>query len=167
MTDRFVNIAFHQARWLVIFSYFVGITLDTMLVLNSANLYLPPFTLLLLLYWCAQFLKQTHFISAFILGLLLDALYQTTLGAHALLFIVVTFIMLRYRLLFRSHSVLQQALVIFFYLYAYQLLSFVILAPVLQSDAQIAYWLMPFSCLLIWPVLALCLRWLTQRLIRA
>lgn len=164
--DRFINIEFQQARWLVILSYFIGVTLDTMLVMEQATLTLPPFSLLLLLYWSAQFLKQTHFVSAFVLGLLLDALYQSTLGAHALIFIILTFIMLRYRLLFRTHSVLQQALVIFFYLYAYQLLIFVVLAPVLHNGALTAFWLMPFSVLLIWPLMALSLRWLTQRFIR-
>ncbi|MDG6777502.1 rod shape-determining protein MreD [Thiomicrorhabdus sp. zzn3] len=165
MTDRFINLELSQARWLVIFSYLIALFLDTMMIMQNANLLIPPFTLLLQMYWSAQFLKHTHFVSAFVLGLLLDALYQTVLGTHALMFIILTFIMLRYRLLFRSHSVLQQALVIAFYLYAYQFMGYVLFAPVLEETQQIHYWIMPLTALVFWPLLALSLRWLTQKLI--
>jgi rod shape-determining protein MreD len=162
MTDRFLKLELAQARWVVILTLLLGLIIDTMLALQEASLLAPPFSLLFLMYWSAQFLKNTHFIAAFVLGLLLDALYQSVLGAHALIFIIITFIMLRYRLLFRSHSVLQQALVIAFYLLIYQFLSFVLLAPVLDSEQALLYWSMPLSSLVIWPLLALGLRWLTQ-----
>ncbi|MDG6773499.1 rod shape-determining protein MreD [Thiomicrorhabdus sp. ZW0627] len=167
MTDRFIDLEFSQARWLVLITYFLGLTLDTMMSMQDANLLAPSFTLMFLMYWSAQFLKNTHFLSAFLLGLFLDALYGTTLGAHSLILIVITFIMLRYRLLFRSHSVLQQAFVIIFYLMAYQFISYVMFSPTLDSDQKIEYWLMPFTSLIAWPILALSLRWVTQRLITA
>ncbi|WP_373020807.1 rod shape-determining protein MreD [Thiomicrorhabdus sp.] len=165
MTDRFINLEFSQARWLVLITYFLGLTLDTMMSMQEATLLAPSFTLLFLMYWSAQFLKNTHFISAFLLGLLLDALYGTTLGAHSLILITITFIMLRYRLLFRSHSVLQQAFVIIFYLMAYQFISYVMFSPNLTEDQALYYWSMPFTSLIAWPILALSLRWVTQKLI--
>ncbi|WP_028486144.1 rod shape-determining protein MreD [Thiomicrorhabdus chilensis] len=164
MTDRFLNLELAQARWLVLLTLLLGLILDTMMSLQDAQLLAPPMTLLFLMYWSAQFLKNTHLIAAFILGLLLDALYQTILGTHALIFITITFIMLRYRLLFRSHSVLQQALVMVFYLFVYQFLSYLLYAPVLDQQQSIRFWLMPFTGLIIWPILALSLRWLTQKL---
>ncbi len=165
MTDRFMDIEFAQARWLVFTSYIIALIIDTMMLMQQSSLLAPPFTLLTLMYWAAQFIKNTHFISAFVLGLMMDAMLQTTLGAHAMIFIVLTFIMLRYRLLFRSHSVLQQALVIGFYLLLYQFLSLVMFSPSLESGQLSLYWSMPAVAMLVWPFLALLLRWLTQKLV--
>ncbi|MEA3405690.1 MAG: rod shape-determining protein MreD [Pseudomonadota bacterium] len=165
MTDRFIDVEFSQARWLVITSYLLGLVIDTMMIMQQGSILAPPFSLLILLYWTAQFIKNTHFISAFILGLLMDAMLQTTLGAHSLIFIVLTFIMLRYRLLFRSHSVLQQALVIGFYLLFYQFLSLVMFSPALDEEQTLLFWLMPAVTMVVWPFVALILRWLTRTLI--
>lgn len=165
MTDRFINLEYAQARWLVIFSFLFGLTLDTMSIMQEATLFMPPFTALFLMYWSAQFLKHTHFISAFVLGIFLDALYQTTMGSHALILIILTFIMLRYRLLFRTHSVLQQAIVIVFYLFTYQFLAYILYSQDLNEEQLIHYWVMPFGALIAWPVIALSLRKLTQTFI--
>jgi len=165
MTDRFMDVEFSHARWLVFTSYLLGLIVDTMMIMQQGSILAPPFSLLILMYWTAQFIKNTHFISAFILGLLMDAMLQTTLGAHALIFIVLTFIMLRYRLLFRSHSVLQQALVIGFYLVLYQFLTWVMFSPALTEDQTLSFWLMPAVAMVVWPFIALILRWLTRILI--
>lgn len=164
MTDRFVALELSQARWLVITTYLLAIIVDTMMIMQQSSLLAPPFTLMLLLYWAAQFVKNTHFIPAFVLGLLMDAMLQTTLGAHSLLFIISTFIMLRYRLLFRSHSVIQQAFVIGFYLLFYQTLIFFLFSPSLEPGEYSLFWSMPAIGMLIWPLMALALRWLSQKL---
>lgn len=165
MTDRFVDIEFSQARWLVFSTYLLAVIIDTMMIMQQGSLLAPPFSLLLLLYWSAQFIKNTHFISAFILGLLMDAMLQTTLGAHSMTFIILTFAMLRYRLLFRSHSIIQQAFVIGFYLLLYQTLIFVLFSPSLETGQYTQFWSMPAIGMLIWPVIALGLRWISQKII--
>ena len=164
MTDRFMDLDFSQARWLVITSYLLALVIDTMMIMQQGSLLAPPFTLMVLMYWTAQFLKNTHFISAFVLGLLMDAMLQTTLGAHSMVFIVLTFIMLRYRLLFRSHSVIQQAFVIAFYLLFYQILTFLLFSPTLQTGEFALFWSMPLAGLFAWPIIALTLRWFTQKI---
>jgi len=165
MTDRFVDLELSQTRWLVLSTYLLAVIIDTIMIMQQGSLLAPPFSILLLMYWTAQFVKQTHFVAAFVLGLLMDAMLQTTLGAHAMIFIVLTFVMLRYRLLFRSHSVIQQAFVIAFYLLIYQMLSLVIFAPTLQEGQYFQFWSMPLVGLLAWPIIALALRWLTRKLI--
>lgn len=165
MTDRFVDLEFSQARWLVLTTYLLAVIIDTMMIMQQGSLIAPPFSLMLLLYWSAQFVKNTHFISAFILGLLMDAMLQTTLGAHSMTFVILTFTMLRYRLLFRSHSVIQQAFVIGFYLLIYQVLIFIFFSPSLQTGQYMSFWSMPAIGMLIWPVIALSLRWVSQKLI--
>jgi len=164
MTDRFIDLEFSQARWLVFTSYLLALIVDTMMIMQQGSLLAPPFSLMLLMYWTAQFIKSTHFISAFILGLLMDAMLQTTLGAHSMMFIVLTFIMLRYRLLFRSHSVLQQAFVIAFYLLFYQVLTFFLFSPTLQSGEFSLFWSMPLVGMVAWTIIALSLRWFTQKI---
>ena len=163
MTDRFMDIELSQARWLVMTSYLLALIIDTMVIMQQSSIIAPPFTLMTLLYWTAQLLKNTHFISAFILGLLMDAMLQSTLGVHSMMFIILTFVMLRYRLLFRSHSVIQQAFVVAFYLLFYQILTFLLLSPTLQPGQYSLYWSMPAIGFIIWPIIALTLRWLTQK----
>lgn len=165
MSDRFIDLEFSQARWLVFTTYLLALIVDTMMIMQQGSLVAPPFSLLLLMYWTAQFLKHTHFFSAFILGLLMDAMLQTTLGAHSMIFIVLTFIMLRYRLLFRSHSVIQQAFVIGFYLAFYQILTFVLFSPNIETGQNLMFWLMPLAGMVAWLIIALLLRWVTRKLI--
>ena len=165
MTDRFVDLEFSQARWLVFTSYLLALIVDTMMIMQQGSLIAPPFSLLLLMYWTAQFIKHTHFFSAFILGLLMDAMLQTTLGAHSMIFIILTFVMLRYRLLFRSHSVIQQAFVIAFYLAFYQFLTYLLFSPSLQTGEYLLFWSMPLAGMIAWPIIALALRWITRKLI--
>ncbi|WP_127471050.1 rod shape-determining protein MreD [Thiomicrorhabdus aquaedulcis] len=165
MSDKILDVNIRQLRWLIILSYFFGLMFDTMLLLNKATLFIPPVTLFLTLFWCAQFTNRTHILSAFVLGLLADTLYQTTLGSHALLFVVITFMMIRHRLRFRAYPVWQQAFFISGYMMVYQLLNFIFFSPVLSSQEMVTYWVMPAAAILLWPVVSTILRVTMQKLV--
>jgi len=154
MTEQFISIRSSQARWLILVTFFLGLVIDSMVLLNSSMSFIPPMTLLALLYWSGHLLDRTYFISAFILGILADALYQTTLGAHALLYCIILFMMLRNRLQFRTYPTWQQAFIIGIYLLLYQALNTVFFSPVLVEETFVAYWSMPAAGILIWPIFA-------------
>jgi len=164
MTDKFVNMRSKQARWLILFSFVFALIIDSMTLLNSTLQFIPPISLIAVLYWSSHYLDKTYFVSAFILGILADALYQTTLGAHALLFCFILFMMIRNRLKFRSYPIWQQAFIIGIYLMVYQILSYILFHPVLTDGVFVPYWSMPAAAILIWPFASITLNKITQSL---
>lgn len=163
MSDKYQEIEFHQVKLLVISSYLIGIIFNIFSLREAWLTILPPIGLMLALFWSVQLLRNSHLITAFIIGLLYDGLYQTLLGSHALLFVLITFIMLRMRLRFRSYPLWQQGVVIGFYMLLYQVLHHFFFSPVLTDQTYLAYWLMPVFSALLWPGLVVTLRALSSR----
>lgn len=153
MTEKFITISSTKIRWLIIISFLIALIVDSMIMLNPDLTFLPPFTLLMVLYWSSHVVDSTYMVSAFILGTLADALYQTTLGAHALLYIIIVFMMLRIRLQFKTYPAWQQAFIIGIYLLFYQTLHTLFFSPVITKDIFVLYWTMPAAGILIWPLL--------------
>lgn len=163
MKEKFVSLKSSQFRWTILISYLFALIMDSMVILNSSLSFLPPFAILVVLYWSSQFTDSTYLFSAFILGVLADALHQTTLGAHALLYIIILFMMLRIRLQFKSYPAWQQAFIIGIYLLIYQVLNTLFFSPVLAEGMFVPYWSMPAASILIWPLLAGVLNRITFR----
>ena len=151
-----------QIRWLIIISFIFALIIDSMVLLNQSLAFIPPITLLMVLYWSSHVVDRTYFVSAFILGTLADALYQTTLGAHALLYVVIVFMMLRIRLQFKTYPAWQQAFIIGIYLLVYQALHTLFFSPVLDDGSFVPYWSMPAAGILIWPLLESMMNKITQ-----
>lgn len=163
MTEGFLSLKSAHVRWLIILTFIIGLVFDSMVLLNSDLGFIPPMALLAVFYWSCKASDTTYIVSAFILGLLADALHQTTLGAHALLYIIMLFAMLRHRLQFRTYPEWQQAFIIGVYLMVYQILNYLFFSPVLSGGSYIAYWTMPAAGILIWPFLTMTLNLLTSR----
>lgn len=163
MTEKFFTLSSGQIRWLILFSFLFALVIDTIVLLNPSLIFIPPITLLMVLYWSSHVVDRTYFVSAFLLGTLADALYQTTLGAHALLYIIVLFMMLRIRLQFKTYPAWQQAFIIGFYLLVYQALHTLFFSPVLDGGAFVPYWSMPAVGILVWPLLENMLNRITHR----
>ncbi len=154
MSNKLFKLNTSQARWIILISYIIALALDAIVLFGHPSPIFPPFTLFFLLYWCAYFLDRTHLFSAFLLGLMADTLYQTTLGAHALLFSIITFLMIRHRLRFKTYPVWQQAFFISLYMLCYQLLNFLFFNPILNQHDAVQYWTMPILSILLWPILS-------------
>lgn len=153
MTEKFVRLSSTHIRWLIVISYVFALIIDSMVILNNNLSFVPPMTLLMVLYWSSHVVDKTYIFSAFILGTLADALHQTTLGAHALMYIIVIFMMLRIRLQFKTYPAWQQAFIIGIYMLIYQALNTLFFTPVLDDGAFVPYWSMPAAAILVWPIL--------------
>ena len=138
----------------MITTYILALVIDTMALLGYSMPLVPPMTLFVLLYWCANFIDRTHLFTAFILGVLADTLYQTTLGAHALIYVILTFFMIRHRLRFKTYPVWQQAFSIALYMLLYQILVALFFSPVLDNGHFVLFWSMPAISLITWPFLS-------------
>lgn len=152
MTNNMHVVRFSSVKWLVFVSYFLGLVLDSMSSLGILPGHYPSFTLLLVFYWTIQIQNTTHLFSAFILGLLSDAIFNTTLGAHAILFSFLIFILLRTRLQFKSYPLWQQTLILTGYFYLFQLIGLLLFQPNLDDDSLMLYWAIPSLTLILWPL---------------
>lgn len=157
MNFAYHNIAFHSVKYLVITSYCLSLILSVYALRVDWLIILPPFTLMVLLFWVVQILNQTHLFTALTLGLLMDGLHQTLLGSHSLIFIIITFMMIRMRLRFRSTPLWQQSIMIGFYMLIFQILYFILYTPPLSEEGTMLYWFMPLMSILLWPLIALSL----------
>lgn len=163
MSDKVFSLHLSHVKWFLVLSYFVALVLDSMITLSFNLNFIPSFTLLILLFWSTQILNQTHLFTAFLLGLLTDASLQTALGAHGLIFLSITFLMLRARLRFKGYPLWQQSLIITMYFFIYQIVSWVLFQPALSDNAFIYYWVEPIIAGLLWPLISGFMHSLTHR----
>lgn len=163
MSNKFHNINFSQVSILVIVSYLVAISLTIITLNNPVLSFLPPFGLLVVLFWSLQLINSNHLVTAMLIGLVYDVLYITLLGSHALIFILVLFFMLRVRLRLRSYPLWQQGIFVGIYFFIYQLLHFLFFSPSFIETSPLFYWLMPVSAVFIWPALVVTLRALSNK----
>jgi rod shape-determining protein MreD len=151
MSDKFLERSFHQVKFLLIGTYVLAITLSMFSLRGDWLILLPPIALLMIFFWSVHLLNQSHLFTALFLGVIYDVLFNSLLGLHALLFIVLTFFMLRMRLRFRSYRLWHQSVVIGFYMAIYQALHYVLLNPLLNETTLWYYGLMPLAASIIWP----------------
>lgn len=153
MTEKILNIQFTQVKWLVFFSYFLALIIDTMGALGTLALPLPSITLLMLLIWTTLLQNKTHLFTALLLGLLSDSIFNSALGAHAIIFSLMVFLLLRIRIRFRSYPLWQQTFMMILYFFAVKLLGIFLLQPVFNETNSYIYWLSPLAITLLWPLL--------------
>lgn len=165
MANKVFSLTLANAKWMLFFSYLLVLVLDTMISLSELNLFLPLITFLVLMFWVTQLLSQTHLITAFILGLFFDTTLSTPLGSHALIFVILTFLMLRFRLRFKSFPIWQQGLIIGGYLLLFQAIGWFIFSPPLAGNDLIFYWLEAAVGALLWPLVVLIMQSLTRRFV--
>jgi len=162
MIKSYHDTSFQTAKFIVIFSYLTALVINVLAIRIDWLFILPPLTLMVLMFWIVQILDQTHLYTAMFLGLLHDALHNTLLGSHSLLFIVIAFIMLRMRLRFRSVPLWQQSTMIGVYLLIYQIGHFMFYDPALTDQQTYIYWSMPIAATFIWPVIVVILGQLSK-----
>jgi rod shape-determining protein MreD len=162
MTERINELEFSKVTWLWLLSYFVALTANAINLQLTTPLFLPPLALIVAFFWASHYINASHLISAFVLGLLYDGLYQSLLGMHALLFVVFMYLMLRVRLRFRSYRIWQQALFILLYMSIYQLIYYWITPTELTDQTLWAYWSVPLLAGLLWIPIVSSFRWLTR-----
>ncbi len=165
MSDKVFSLRVSDIKWLLLFSYLLSIVLDNMMILSFKINFIPYLTVLMLLFWTTQILDKTHLLSAFLLGLIFDASLNTPLGAHSLIFITLTFLMLRSRLRFKGYPLWQQSLIIGTYIALFQVMNWFLFHPVLVGHDLLYFWSEPFIAALIWPFFSTVMQRLTQRFV--
>lgn len=154
MGNEFIYRRSTRVRWIFAISLLTALVLDSFVLSLKSSTLFPAFSLLIIFYWAGHFLDRSYIATAFVMGLLVDTLYQTSLGAHAMIFVTLVFILSRHRLHFKSFTYWQQAIFVSGYFVLYQMAVWLFFSPALD-DTQIWYfWLMPISSALSWLLIA-------------
>ncbi len=73
----------------------------------AAESFRPPFVAMVIIYWTMMWPRICGLLTAFIAGLILDILYGSLLGQHALALVVVSFLTVRFHLQIRNFPLWQ------------------------------------------------------------
>ena len=150
--------------WLVILAtLLLALALAVVPLPSAAEIYRPDWLLIILIYWIIALPDKIGLGIAWFLGLVLDALFTSPLGLHALSVLVVCFIAQQIYSRLRMFPFWQQALVILLLLLAYRLILLWLRSFITTYEVAWHYWLPCLVGAIIWPWVFVILRDLRRR----
>lgn len=146
-----------RQRWLMALSLVLALALTAVPLPGLLAPLRPDWVMLVVIYWCLFGSEYTGIFAIFLSGLLLDVLYGTILGQHAMAFVATSYLPLLMHLRMRVFSWIQLTGAIFGLLVIYQFILFWINGVSGGSTVLIDYWAPVVTGTLIWPVVMLLL----------
>jgi len=113
----------------------------------------PDLLLLLVIYWALSAPRIAGLTFAWFCGLAIDLLKGTTLGQHAVAFLLVSFLTHKFQLRMRLFPIWQQTVTVLLLLALYQFIVFWIDGIIGQPVVTWMRWLPALSGALLWPAL--------------
>lgn len=111
----------------------------------------PNWLLMTTVYWCLALPHRFNVGSAWLSGLLIDALWGTALGVNAVIFALVCAVVIKNFQRIRSYSVWHQALILALLSFSYQWFSYVLQHLLFDVTLATSYYFPVFTSLLFWP----------------
>lgn len=137
----------------IIISFIVALILAVFPLPEWAQWLRPPWVLLFLIYWTLAAPQRVGFFTAWVLGIIVDVLTGTLLGEHALVFVLVSYFILRFHSRLRHFYFWQQLLFIFILVLGHQFVLFWVQGMIGELPSSGMYWMAPFSSLVAWPII--------------
>lgn len=148
----------------IILSFLLALLISILPLPAWVILLQPQWLILVIVYWVVAMPHRVSVGIAWILGLLLDALYGTLLGEHALALCVVAFLAHRLHRQIRMFPLQQQAISIFVLVIVYQCLLLWIQGILGQLGNNLYwFWASAITSMLLWPWVAMLLRYSQRR----
>jgi rod shape-determining protein MreD len=145
----------------VVFSFVVALILDSISLGEELQAYNPPWTLLVLIYWCWIIPGRVGPFTGFCVGLLIDTLSAGVLGLHALGGALIGYLSNRLRPVFSTASLWQQAAVVWGLVLVYKAITGWVQSLFGVVDLGMTYWLSSLIAVLAWPLVYALLKELT------
>lgn len=144
-------------------TFFLAILLSVLPLPQSLGYWRPEFVTIVLIFWALNRPDIVGVWTGFLLGLLLDVLFNTPFGVHTLVLSVIAWLArLSYRWV-TVFSVWQTGGLVFALVFAGLLLKRILLGIVATGPNSLLYWLPALTSALVWPTIMLSLRRYTQR----
>ncbi|SEA49435.1 rod shape-determining protein MreD [Thiothrix caldifontis] len=137
----------------VLLTLILAIVLSIIPLGESVAFWRPEWVALTLVHWALIIRDRISLVMVFAIGLIVDALYGSLLGQHALGYVLVTYLAVRLSLRMTPEAFLQQLALLFAILGVYMLVNLWMLR-VISSGGALGwiYWASLLSSIVIWPV---------------
>ncbi|WML91965.1 rod shape-determining protein MreD [Thiothrix lacustris] len=136
----------------VLLTLIFSIALSIIPLSESIALWRPEWIALTLVHWALVIRDRISLLMVFILGLVVDALYGSLLGQHALGYVLVTYLAVRLSLRMTPEAFLQQLALLFAILGVYMLANLWMQRVTTGSSLGLLHWASLLSSIVIWPV---------------
>jgi rod shape-determining protein MreD len=117
----------------------------------------PQWIVLVMIFWILNLSDRIGFGTAFVIGLLLDALSGSLLGEHGLVLTIITYFLLKFNNKILFNRQIGQMLIIFMLILLYQALLYWIHGIIKTLPSTPNYWLSSITSTLIWPTISMIL----------
>jgi rod shape-determining protein MreD len=140
-----------RASWVIAVTYLVALILTIWPLPNWAETFRPIWVPLVTIYWCLWLPQRVGVITAFVAGILVDALTGTLLGEHALALVLVAWSTLWLHLQVRVYPWWQQCVVVLSILLLYSFVLFWVDGMLGYTHGAGLRWLPTLVSALLWP----------------
>ncbi|MDB9751589.1 rod shape-determining protein MreD [Gammaproteobacteria bacterium] len=147
-----------QGNGIIAMSFIVAIMLTALPLPDWAVNWRPAWVAIVLIYWCLAVPDRIGIFIAWFLGLLLDVQQGSILGQNALGMILIALLTINSHQQMRAYPLLQQAVLVCFYLLFYKLIMFLISFYIGVDTSDWTYWMPAITSMLLWPWLFIILR---------
>lgn len=144
--------------WIIICSFLVGLLLTVMPLPDWLVAARPEWLAMFVIYWTLALPTLVGITTAWCLGLLLDVLRDGLLGQHALTFVMISFLCIRFHQRIRLYPLQQQAFIVLILILLEQLVLLWINGFSGQPPTNWVYWLPAFTSALLWPFFFIIMR---------
>lgn len=152
-----------RGRVVLIATFAVAITMNILPGPKWAEPFIPDWVALTLIYWCMALPHRVSVGTGWTLGFILDVLYGSLLGQHALAKSVIAFVTVKLHPQLRMFPRWQQAVSVLVLLVINQLIVVWIRGAIGQAPGTVAYWTPSIVGMVLWPWLFVILRDLRRR----
>ena len=147
-----------KGNGIIAMSFIIAIMLTALPLPDWAVNWRPDWVAVVLIYWCMAVPDRIGIFVAWFLGLLLDVQQGNILGQNALSMTLIAFLTINSYQRMRAYPLLQQAVLVCFYLLLYKLVMFLILVYLGLNKSDWTYWMPAITSMLLWPWLFIILR---------
>jgi len=136
----------------IVFSFIGAFVLSVMPLPAWAQLLNPQWLPMVLIFWILAVPYRVGLWTAWVVGILLDVLYGTLIGEHALALVIVAYLTFRFHSQIRMFPSLQQAFCVLLLVLVYQTLIIWIQGMSSQLSNLHWFWLSSVVSMFFWPV---------------
>ncbi len=137
--------------FIMIITFIMAICLSIIALPDWANWLRPEWVVLVLCFWILKYPQKYNLGLAWTVGLLLDALYGTVLGEHALAMTIVAFLIYRFQRIINHYPVWFQGIFIMLCGFAYNMILFLLQWALGHGVHDWRFWITPLLSCVLWP----------------
>lgn len=144
--------------WLIYCSFLIAILLQFISLVLIKWYFRPSWVMILLVYWIVVFPNKVGIGTGFILGLIMDGMFDSFFGVHALSFSIISYLVIRRIYFVRYISILQQSFFVLFLSLIDQITRFLIKFLIMDIlYVPEVFWISVLNGVM-WPVLVFAMR---------